>query len=100
MNKNIQKLAGIYTTGNLLRANNGDYIKVRGETALVIQRTSSILGDGTTDWSVRKASGTTNLLTAKDADEVTCPTPEEALMLRTIFVLSRSIIPVSKRAGC
>jgi hypothetical protein len=95
--KTIKKLSGVRPVRSLLGADAGDYIKVRGETVVVVQRCSRPGRNGSVDWYARKASGTTILLTAKDAAECTRPTLEEALMVRTMLVLRGSIIPVSSR---
>jgi hypothetical protein len=91
----IKKLAGVRPVRNLLAADAGDYLKVRGETVVVVQRLVVRGRNGLVEWHARKANGVTIILSAKDAAECTRPTLEEALMVRTVLALSGNIIPVS-----
>ncbi|TXH11670.1 MAG: hypothetical protein E6R04_01075 [Spirochaetes bacterium] len=97
MNKTtIKALSGVRPVRNLLAADAGDYLKVNGETVVIVQRTSTKGRKGTVEWIARNALGKSIVLTAKDAENTTRPELLEALLVRTTLLASGIILPVSK----
>lgn len=97
--KAIKQLSGVRPVRNLLGADAGDYIKVRGETVVVVQRLSERGRTGKVEWIVRKSDGKSMILTAKDSTDCARPTLVEALLVSTMLTALGLILPVSKHLG-
>ena len=97
--KAIKQLSGVRPVRNLLGADAGDYIKVRGEVVVVVQRLSERGRTGKVEWIVRKSDGKSMVLTAKDSTDCERPTLVEALLVSTMLTAMGLILPVSKHLG-
>lgn len=97
--KAIKQLSGVRPVRNLLGADAGDFIKVRGEVVVIVQRLSERGRSGKVEWIARKSDGKSIVLTAKDATDCSRPELVEALLVKTTLLAHGLIVPVSKSLG-
>jgi hypothetical protein len=97
--KAIKQLSGVRPVRNLLGADAGDYLKIRGEVVVIVQRLSERGRSGKVEWIARKSDGKSIVLTAKDSTDCERPTLVEALLVKTALLAHGLIVPVSKSLG-